>query len=412
METSTNPPELSVKKSDRIILIDALRGFALAGIVFTHMFEHYMASPIPVENAEMINPGLIDEILRGLCDFLLRGKFFALFSFLFGFSFFIQMDKGSQKGDYYGLTFLRRILILLGIGFLHSCLYRGDILLIYALLAIPLIPFHKASSRWVWAFILLIFLGVPRYLVFYFKGGAPLILDYILMPDSPAIAEYFKILQTGDPMTVVVANAWEGILFKFEFQWGVISRGYLTFAFFLLGLWAGRTGWFRDYIFQKPRFKRGWIIGLTLMIINSVAAGFIFDSVGDFNGFNSWVLMLGLTAWDLANLGMTLLYISLFVLAFATPKGERRLSVFVPYGKMALTNYLLQSALGSMVYYGWGLGFVGTLPTRYSFLLAIALIVFQMWLSALWLKYFRYGPIEWLWRSLTHFKRYPLRFNE
>lgn len=412
METSTNPLELSVKKSDRIVLIDALRGFALAGIVFTHMFEHYMASPIPVENAEMINPSVIDRILSGLCDFLLRGKFFALFSFLFGFSFFIQMDKGSQKGDYYGLTFLWRILILLGIGFLHSCLYRGDILLIYALLAIPLIPFYNASSRWVWAFILLIFLGVPRYLVFYFNGGSPLFLDYVLMPESPAIAEYLKILQTGDPMTIFEANAWEGILFKFEFQWGVMSRGYLTFAFFLLGLWAGRTGWFRDYILHKPRFKRGWIIGLLLMIISIVAASFIFASIGELNGFNSWVLMLGLTAVDLTNLGMTLIYISLFVLAFATPKGGRRLSVFVPYGKMALTNYLLQSVLGSMIYYGWGLGYVGALPTRYSFLLAIALIVFQMWLSALWLKYFRYGPIEWLWRSLTHFKRYPLRFNE
>jgi len=410
MESSLKSDKTSAE--NRIVLIDALRGFALAGIVVTHMLENYIASAIPMKYAEQMNPELIDQIISGLCDFLLRGKFFALFSFLFGLSFFIQMDKASSKGQGYGGRFLWRTIILLGIGFLHSCLYRGDILLIYALLAIPLIPLYKASSKILWAFLVVLFLGGPRYLIFHFFKDSPLFTEEPLMPNSPASLAYIELLQTGEAFEIFSANAWAGILNKFEFQWGVFSRGYLTFGFFILGLWIGRMGWLRDYIQNKKRFKRGWVIGLLLLLLSAVSASFIFIKAGEVQQFDRWILMFGLSAVDLFNLGMAILIVSLFVLAYTTPKGEQRLAVFAPYGRMALTNYLVQSIIGSFIYYSWGLAWVGTLPSRYSFLLALLVIGLQMAFSSWWLKRYRYGPVEWLWRSLTHFKRYPLRFNE
>ena len=410
MESSTKSVQSS--PSQRIVLVDAMRGFALAGIVITHMLENYIAAAIPMKYGEQMNPELVDQIISGLCDFLLRGKFFALFSFLFGLSFFIQMDNAAQKGKAYGGTFLWRTLILLGIGYLHSCLYRGDILLIYALLAIPLIPFYKASSKILWAVAAFIFLGGPRYLLFHYFKDAPLFVEDALMPESPASLAYIELLQTGSPEAIFSANAWAGILNKFEFQWGVFSRGYLTFGFFVLGLLAGRMAWFKENIKNKKRFQRGWIFGLGALIFGALLAALFFMISGEFESFNKWTLMFGLTAVDLFNLGLTIIIVSLFVLAYATPKGEKRLAVFAPYGRMALTNYLLQSVVGSFIYYSWGLAWVGTLPSRYSFLMALGLIVIQMAFSSWWLKHFRYGPVEWLWRSLTHFKRYPLRFND
>lgn len=376
------------------------------------MLENYIAAAIPMKYGEQMNPELIDQIISGLCDFLLRGKFFALFSFLFGLSFFIQMDNAAKKGKAYGGTFLWRTLILMGIGFLHSCLYRGDILLIYALLAIPLIPFYKASSKILWAAAAFIFMGGPRYLLFSYFKDAPLFVEDALMPESPLSLGYIELLQTGSPQEIFSANAWAGILNKFEFQWGIFSRGYLTFGFFILGLLAGKMTWFKEHQQHKNLFKRGWILGLGLLVLSAVAAALFFMQAGEFEQFDQWTLMFGLSAVDLFNLGLTIIIISLFVLAYTTQKGEKKLAVFAPYGRMALTNYLLQSVLGSFIYYSWGLAWVGTIPSRFSFLMALGLIVIQMALSSWWLKNFRYGPVEWLWRSLTHFKRYPLRFND
>ena len=415
MLSSSKPINLHSTAQDqpgRITMIDSLRGFALAGIVITHMLENYIAFPVPQENGEMMNPELLDQIIMGLSEFLFRGKFFALFSFLFGLSFFFQMDSGAKKGGYYGFTFFWRIVLLLGIGFLHSCLYRGDILLIYALLAIPLIPFYRLPSRLIWAVVVFLFSGAPRYLIFYYFKDAPLFMGETLQPDSPATLAYIEMLQNGSPLEIIKDNAWNGVVAKMEFQWGVFSRGYLTFGFFLLGLLAGRSQVFRQYLERKKFFKRSWIIGLIGMVFGLGGMAYFFGTAGEFESFDQWKLMFGLTFFDLFNLGMTLLILGLFVLAYRSSKGEKRLKVFAPYGRMALTNYLLQSLVGSLIYYSWGFGLAGTLPNRYSLILAIGLILIQVLLSKWWLRHFRYGPVEWLWRSLTHFKRYPLQFND
>ena len=411
-EESTPSVSPVKKESSRIHMIDSLRGFALAGIVFSHMLENYIAFPVPQENAQLMNPELVDQILVGLSEFFLRGKFFALFSFLFGLSFFMQMDSGAKKEGYYGFTFLWRVVILIAIGYLHSCLYRGDILLIYGLLAIPLIPFYRLPSPFIWAVVILLFSGLPRYLVFYFFKDAPLFVDEPLLPDSPETAAYIALLQNGTAMEIFKDNAWTGVITKFEFQWGVFSRGYLTFGFFLLGLLAGRSQVFTRYKDQKPFFKRSWITGLVIMLISVGGMAYFFGTAGEFQTFDRWTLMFGLSFYDLFNLGMALLILALFVLAYRTKKGEDRLRQLAPYGRMALTNYLVQSIIGAFLFYGWGLGWAGTLPNRFSFLIAFILVIIQVVFSRWWLKHYRYGPTEWLWRSLTHFKRYPLRFNE
>lgn len=393
----------------RIEIIDALRGFSLAGIVFCHMLENFVASPMPTEAIEAMNPGLIDQIADGLVSFFFRGKFFALFSFLFGLSFFIQMDNGSKRGHYFGGRFLWRLLILLAIGFVHSMFYRGDILTIYALLGILLIPFYKVNTKWVLCIAALLFLGLGRFIVFYLTQGEGLFITQDMGPDAPWVASYFDVLKNGSIGSVFASNAIEGNLHKAEFQFGVFSRGYLTFGFFLLGLVAGRIAFFKQYLTEKKFLKKVWVGSLILLFSSIVGMIAVFSSMGEGMEFNSWRSMLGLTFYDLMNLALTLLVIAIFVILYTKVKPQRFLEKFVPYGKLALTNYVFQSLVGTFIFFGWGLGYLSSIPNRYVFLMAIAIIAGQMWLSKLWLKHFYYGPLEWLWRSLTYFKMMPFK---
>lgn len=401
--TVQNPPTFQ-----RIEIIDALRGFALAGIVFCHMLENFTASPIPMSAIEAMNPSIIDQIADGFVSFLFRGKFFALFSFLFGLSFFIQMDNGNKRGSYFGGRFLWRLIILFAIGFVHSMFYRGDILTLYAALGIFLIPFYKISNKWVLGFSALLFLGLGRYLVFYFTNGEGLFMKEEISPNSPMIEAYFNILQNGSITEVFASNAVEGNLTKAEFQFGVFSRGYLTFGFFLLGLFIGRIKFFKNYLTERKFLKKLWIGGLILLGVSILAMVAIFSSMGPDVSFNSWTSMFGLTFFDLMNVALTILIVAIFVILYKKVKPQRFLQKFIPYGKMALTNYFFQSIIGTFIFFGWGLGYLTKIPNSYVFLMAIVLISVQMWLSKVWLKYFYYGPLEWLWRSLTFFKVMPL----
>lgn len=393
----------------RIEIIDALRGFALAGIVIVHVVENYVGSAIPEKTMDATHLGVLDYVVDGFIALFLRGKFFALFSFLFGLSFFIQMDNARNSGGYFGFRFLWRLLVLLIIGVIHHMFYRGDILTIYAFLGIFLIPFDKVNNKWVLGVSALLFLGLGRYLVFAFTHGANLFGSANIMPDSPEVLTYFNTIKSGSILDVFISNSTEGHVNKMEYQLGVFGRGYITFGFFLVGLVVGRTRLFQKYTEHKKMLKKLLIWSVVLFVVSIGLAAVIFMSLGQEVKFDNWVAMIGLTTVDLNNIALTLIIIALFIMAYRTTKGEKWLGHFAPYGRMALSNYLLQGVLGTFIFFGWGLGYLGAIPNRYAFLLAILIIIIQMLWSKWWLTKFQYGPLEWLWRSITFFKWYPLK---
>ncbi|MBT8237757.1 MAG: DUF418 domain-containing protein [Croceitalea sp.] len=395
----------------RIEIIDALRGFSLAGIVFAHFLENFVAGPLPETAIASMNAGIMDQIANGLVDFFLRGKFFALFSFLFGLSFFIQMENGEKRGIYFGGRFLWRLVLLFVIGFLHSLFYRGDILTIYAVMGLFLIPFYKFSNKWILVTATLLFLGIGRFLVFYITQGNGLFIEQNFDPNSPMTLAYFEVLKNGSLFEVFDANALNGNLSKIEFQFGVFSRGYLTLGFFLLGLYMGKREFFKNYLNENKFIQGMWIGALALLFIAICGMIGIFTNLGPGMDFNTWPAMFGLTFFDLMNIAFTILIIAIFVILYKKRKPKSFLQKFIPYGRMALTNYVLQSIVGTFIFFGWGLGYLAEIPSRYVFLMAIAVIGVQIWLSKLWLRHFAYGPLEWAWRSLTFFKLYPMRRN-
>lgn len=401
---------MAATKSHRIEIIDALRGFALAGILICHMVEQYIGAGAPMSYYEAVSSGIADQVVDGFIGIFLRGKFIALFSFLFGLSFFIQMDNGSQKGMAYGGRFLWRLILLLIIGYAHSLFYRGDILTIYAMLGIFLIPFYKMNNKWVLGFAALLFLGLGRYIIFFFTQGEHLFLDVDPMDmEAPRVLEYYNTIKNGSLWEVFTTNGWEGHLDKMNFQYGIFGRGYFTFAFFLIGLYVGRSGFFKRFKEERKLTKKVLIGSLILFVVSMGITAGAFMSMGSEAKINNWISMIGLSGMDMVNLAMTIIYITLFAILYRKLKIEKWLAKLAPYGRMALTNYVLQSIFGTALLYGWGMGYLGELQNIYAFLIAFALIVMQVWVSKIWLQYFKYGPLEWLWRSLTFFKTFPMK---
>ena len=401
---------MTTTTSSRIEIIDALRGFALAGILICHMVEQYIGAAAPAYFYEAVSPGIVDQVINSFIGIFLRGKFIALFSFLFGLSFFIQMDNSAKKGVAYGGRFIWRLLLLLAIGYVHSLFYRGDILTIYAMLGIFLVPFYKMDNKWVLGISALLFLGLGRYLIFYFTQGEHLFLDVNPTDqEAPQVLDYYDTLKNGSLGEVFATNSWEGHLDKMNFQYGIFGRGYFTFAFFLLGLFVGRSGFFKDFKVKKAFIKKVLIWSAVLLVVSIGITVGAFMSLGPEAKLDNWIAMIGLSGLDMGNLAMTLIYIALFAIGYRKTKPEKWLAKFAPYGRMALTNYVMQSLLGTALLFGWGLGYLGELQNRYTFLIALVLIAVQLWASKLWLRYFNYGPLEWLWRSLTFFKIFPMK---
>src|SRR6478609_2147418 len=184
--------------SKRIEVIDVLRGFALLGIIIVHMTEQYYAGQAPEQHASFAAPGMADQIVLGLVGFFIQGKFYMIFSFLFGLSFYIQLSK-SDGSIRFVTRFFWRLLVLFGIGFIHHLHYRGDILTIYAILGVILLMTYRLPDRYLLIIALLLVLDVPAFLtrlkdVIWMSAdeGNP-----FLSPDQTTLLTYYNTVTTG-----------------------------------------------------------------------------------------------------------------------------------------------------------------------------------------------------------------------
>ena len=397
---------MTTLSSLRIQSIDALRGFALAGIVLVHMVEQFVGAPIPESAAVAMAPALIDQVVRGFIFVFFQGKFYLLFSFLFGVSFFLQMDRAAQKEQSFRGRFVWRLLILLLFGLAHSLVYRGDILTVYVVLGLFLPLFYTVADRGLLIVALLLFLGAGRYLCFALFGEALPLGGPELSPQSPYTEEYFMILKEGSFGEVTWDNLVNGLRAKMNFQFGLFGRGYTTFAFFLIGLWVGRRRILAQADAHRKFIRRVLWYSIGLLVISIAGLAGVFSQLPQPVTLDTWGGMVGLTCYDLVNIALTGIIITGFLLLFYR-RERSALRVFAPYGQMALSNYLAQSVVGAFIYYGWGLGYLAEVRNVYALLLGVGVIVGQMLVSAWWMRHYRYGPLEWVWRCATYGRRMP-----
>ena len=365
----------------RLALVDALRGYALMGLFLVHMeeyFELYWANPHPA-------------FTTGLVFTLFMGKTFSLLALCFGFSFFVMMDGGRRRGRPFAGRFAWRLVLLGVIGLFHGLVYRGDIIVVLALMGFLLIPFDAVRSNRLLGAIAIVCFAQP-YLSLWAAAaaaGAPWAMGPPHYYSDPAMPVYL----TGSLVDVLRANLWDGQLNKWSF-YVETGRCAQVLGLFLVGLLLGRAGFFADLAPSRRARAIGLVVAVAVMIAVKLVRQHI---AGAPTGPMLWVDAI-LSGWfDLAAMALSVL---LFILAWQAG-ADRVLRLLVPAGRMTLTLYVGQSLLFVPVFYGFGLGLYATIGEVGAFLLGVMAFALQVAFARLWFRYFHYGPLEWLWRCGT-----------
>jgi uncharacterized protein len=371
-----------ISKGARIDAVDALRGFALFGVLLAN---------IPIAGPETIT-GQMDSVLTFLSNFLISQKFITAFSILFGFGFYIQMTRAAEKNINFRSYFLIRMGLLFLIGVIHSYgLWNGDIIMAYAFGGVFLLLVRKWPVKKL--FLLALLFNVILTGVF-FIGNSALgwqIYDYDYALDSeypitPSIGRYLIINYIMNPWTNFLKDMPITLVF--------------TFGNMLVGFLLGKLDFFR--LAQKARKISAYLIGLGATI--GLASSYFYHKimVGDIE----LDLPLLWVPFILAG-GMvlhSLFYISVFVRAYQQAGIKRILGFFNHVGRTALSNYILQSVFYLALFYHCTHLFqlFGRLTMGQTYLLALFLFVFQTGISYLWLKKRVQGPLESLWKRVSY----------
>lgn len=388
----------------RLPVLDMLRGFALLGIFlmniefFVRPLQSYTAGVLPAEG--------LDQVFGWMIYVFVQGKFWVLFSLLFGIGFALLRQRARQGARPFVPAFLRRTLLLGLFGGLHiALLWVGDILLAYAMAAL-----------------LLLLLGWVRGLAaallgfgLYFGMALLLLLFGLLLATLPAaelaaarqaIAEF---LQAGEAAARVYAEGSFAEVVRQRLQdYATLVSGAFLFQLpmivgvFLIGSWLADSGRLAEPGRHRRFFVALAILGLLLGaagVAASVAVGTRFDPVADIARSH---IAMGLM--QLGNLPLALAYLALIVLASGTALGARLLGVLAPAGRMALTLYLMQSLIAGFVFFGYGLGLHGEIGRSGQVALVLGVFAAQLAFSHWWFARFQIGPLEWLWRAGTELR--------
>ena len=385
----------STKPNTRIDVADILRGIAIAGIILIHFLEHLNFFLFPEAKNEFwagLNTFVWDSTF-----FLLAGKMYAIFAMLFGLSFFIQHDNQAQKGVDFRPRFLWRMVLLMLFGLFDLLFYNGDILFIYAVCGVLIIPLIRASDKVIWAFIILMLMQ-PVELVYLILG---LIDPSTPMMDLGSAACYNAIIPAqseGSILDVAVAGIRYGL--PANILWAIENgRMTQTILFFLFGIMLGRRRLFYDEgnnvkIWKKIFFGSMVAFAVLLPLYIYIPKAVAIPCVSN-------CLNVALNMWK--NISMMLFIVSGTTLLYYRTSARRWLIRIAPYGKMSLTNYLGQSIIGAIIFYNWGFGLFDNCGHTASFAIGIGCIIVQFIFCTWWMKHHKRGPFEQLWCTLTWF---------
>jgi uncharacterized protein len=410
MSTTTSMP---VNISERSDILDVLRGFAILGILLDNIFGFSGWGFMLQSTRESLSTWPADGLLGLLELTFIKGKFYSLFSLLFGIGFSIILIRNEQKGINPLKIFYRRLFILLVFGAVHVfLLWDGDILFLYALVGLLLPAFRKCSDKTliIWAVALIaspILIDAIKVL-FHFKPGIYLEKIAISIDNGNGIIgdEYRNYLyKEGSGLTEW--RNWQESGFFWRYQYILDSnRIPKVLGMFLIGFWAGRKMIYANLENYVPLFKKlrkwGFIIGIPACI---ACTYFEIDekSVPQPMGlFDSLTYALGVVPLSLA-------YVSSICLYWVKRKGATKWKLLAPAGRMALTNYLMQTILCIILFYGLGFGVGGNIGPVIFYPIAFGIYAIQILYSNFWFKYFNYGPLEWIWRMLTYGKLLSIR---
>ncbi|MYM93928.1 DUF418 domain-containing protein [Duganella vulcania] len=376
--------------SSRLDVIDALRGFAIVSIMLLHNIEHFDFYFLPAGLPAWLVS--VDKMIWDSLFFLFGGKSYAIFALLFGLTFYIQDHHRELRGEDFRARFAWRMVLLLGFGLFNSMFYHGDILSIYAVLGLALIPVARLRSRVVLciaAFLLLL----PHAWVEFFQA--------LPNPDEkladPASWAYFgraeKYMAHGSAFDVWMGNLTNGKIGVIRWSWEN-GRVFQIPALFMLGMLAGRKGLFIPSVSNKTFWRKTLLIAVLAFI-----PLYLLKSNPDLWHIGAAVrrpLLVIVTSWS--NVAFMAVLVSSFtLLSYA----GNWLGIFSPLGRMSLTSYVVQSIVGTSIYYGFGLGLYQYTGASFALAIGLTLAVLQRQFSVWWLRRHKQGPLETLWHKAT-----------
>ncbi|EKN66717.1 hypothetical protein BABA_14707 [Neobacillus bataviensis LMG 21833] len=326
----------------RIDVLDYLRGFALMGIILVNI--------VPLLSAKLPAPHTMDASYWRFLYLFVEGRFYTIFTFLFGVGFYIFITRANAKGRNGYFLFLRRIAALFIIGLIHVRYHPGEALTVYAVCGILILPFYKANK------IVNLMFGIIMLIVF--------------------------------------------ALFSFKL--------FMVLPLMLLGIAAGQF-----HVFERLSNNRNKVVLFTTVMFALSALGLIYQyqfapdiigngSIADYRVTQEF-LSIGISIGPI----VSAFYVGLLVLLLQSSFFQKVLSPLKSYGRMALTNYILQTALIYLA--GTALNLFNNISYLESLYLCISIYIIQLIFSTVWLHLIRFGPLEWIWRVVTYLEIPPLR---
>lgn len=362
----------------RIDVADALRGIAVAGIILYHSVEHFdIFTQKPI-----VHTLPCDDMVGQVLAWLLSGKMYGIFAMLFGLSFFIMNDNQQQKGKCFSGRFAWRMCLLFVFGLINVAFYDGDILMLYAVYGLLLIPISYLPSKAVWCIIGL--LAIQPVELFCLLTG--ITIDHTRLFDI--YNQTIALHEDGTFWENAVNNVRYG--FELNLRFNVFS-GRLTqlLCLFILGMQLGRQRLF----YREGKNLGIWHTILVVSVLLILALSFV-----DFGVLKPWLT-------PIYNLFILLMIVSAIVSAWYAFEGVRSvLKHLCTFGRMSLTNYLLQSIIGSFIFCGYGLECYRLVGITYAVLIGFGMVICQYLFCRWWFSSHQRGPLEGLWRWLTWMK--------
>ena len=398
-----------VTERQRYIILDALRGFALLGIAIANFPEFSLWTFLSKEATAAMPTAQVDGVVRWAEYLLVDGKFYTLFSLLFGIGFSIIIGNAEKRGANGFRIFYRRMTVLLVMGLLHLCfLWSGDILALYALMGMLLPLFRNYSNRTLlrWAaFLLLLPIGIDAMVELFSLQPASWFFDKMwnwcgvfgINEDHYAYWLQEQTTYTG-MLQFLVQGAFERMT---EFIDG--NRYFKVLGLFVLGFYIGRNRLYARLEEIRPLLRKvlvvGFAWGLPLSFVYAYSCMM----------HHPWGLTAHTALYTFSVFPLAFGYVATMALAYLR-FGETTLTrFFATPGRVALSCYIGQTLFGILLFYGVGFGLGAHIGLVWVLLITLAVFLVEVLFAHLRLRYFHFGSLEWIWRMLTYGKYIRLR---
>ena len=396
-------------KSPRVEAVDAIRGIAVAMILMLHSIEHFNFYEFTTPESPWLK--LTDQIIWDSLWFTIGGKAYAIFALLFGFSFHIMLSNAQRRGQGFRGRFVWRMLLLFLFGNLNGAFFCGEVLVLYSIVGLIMPLVCTLRTRTVLILSAVCLLQPVEWMKMIYAAIHPDAASILTFDYGNHWQNAMNALREGNFLDTLRANLWDGQIFSLAWAWGA-GRFFQTAALFMIGMVAGRLQWFAHTQENRRLWARILAVSLILFFILSGLHALIpqyanslpqdADTVltilhqGTFS--QSLLSIIG----SLKNCAFMFLLVTGMLFAFYGTRLQRLMRGIMPYGRMSLTNYVMQSMIGAFLFYNWGLHL--QLCHTWSELLGISVLVVQILFCRWWMAHHRRGPLEEIWSRLTWLK--------